>query len=200
MSCTVLAIVTCGFVLSTPAQQPAAQPRLIKQVFEEDQADRANLDYSKLTKKRGRKFWIETLHGAKKLGSCWFQEPRKPVMTFVMHPISSSTDTSPRTFYWHTCWQWQRSPREMRPQISAATLDRYLQSPRQPQVFGTQYLLKDPDAVYKEAMRAITQDPYDSTVILDSLRKIFCVEPYAVQQQNISAMKEGKNPQPPSCQ
>jgi len=69
-------------------------------------------------------------------------------------------------------------------------------------VFGTQYLLKDPNAVYKDpkALRDITQDPYDNAAVSDSLRKVFCVEAYAAQQQDIAAMKEGKNPQPPSCQ
>lgn len=46
--------------------------------------------------------------------------------------------------------------------ISAATLDRYLQSLHQPQIFGTQYkvLNKDPS----------TQNPYNRSLISDALR------------------------------
>jgi hypothetical protein len=46
--------------------------------------------------------------------------------------------------------------------ISAATLDRYLQSLHQPQIFGTQYkvLNKDPS----------TQEPYNRSLISDALR------------------------------
>ncbi len=46
--------------------------------------------------------------------------------------------------------------------ISAATLDRYLQSLHQPQIFGTQYkvLNKDPS----------TQEPYDRSLVSDALR------------------------------
>jgi len=202
--CSVLAIVTCGFVLTAPAQQPTAQPRSIKQVFEEDQADRANLDYSKITKETWQKVLDrdsarreETRQllasGAAKTGedfrdaSFIFQHGHKPEDFLLAHVLAMAAIT-----------KGDATARF----ISAATLDRYLQSLKQPQVFGTQYLLKDPNAVYKDpkALRDITQDPYDNAAVSDSLRKVFCVEAYAAQQQDIAAMKEGKNPQPPSCQ
>ena len=58
--------------------------------------------------------------------------------------------------------------------ISAATLDRYLQSLHQPQIFGTQYktLNKDPS----------TQEPYDRSLISDALRAYMEVPDQAVQE------------------
>jgi TRAP-type C4-dicarboxylate transport system substrate-binding protein len=79
--------------------------------------------------------------------------------------------------------------------ISAATLDRYLQSVKQGQVFGTQYLLKDPAAM----PRVVTQEPYDKETVSDELRKVFCVALSATQQQNVDAINKGHDPQPDSC-
>jgi hypothetical protein len=47
--------------------------------------------------------------------------------------------------------------------LSAATLDRYLMSIKQPQIFGTQYMHLDPTKPW-------TQDPYNRSVISDTLR------------------------------
>lgn len=59
--------------------------------------------------------------------------------------------------------------------IAAATLDRYLQSIGQKQVFGTQYLTKPGQPV--------TQEPYDRTVLSDALRMATGVPPQAAQEQ-----------------
>jgi hypothetical protein len=47
--------------------------------------------------------------------------------------------------------------------LSTATLDRYLMSIKQPQIYGTQYLHPDPTKPW-------TQEPYNDTLITDSLR------------------------------
>lgn len=47
--------------------------------------------------------------------------------------------------------------------LSAATLDRYLQSIHQPQIYGTQF--------FGNGQSPVTQEPYNSTLITDSLRK-----------------------------
>ena len=47
--------------------------------------------------------------------------------------------------------------------IAAATLDRYLQSIGQPQVYGTQYRFPEEGGV--------TMEPYDRALLVDSLRK-----------------------------
>jgi len=58
--------------------------------------------------------------------------------------------------------------------IAAATLDRYLQSIKQPQIYGTQFLTPDG--------KVTTQDPYNSTLIPDSLRRQMKVPDLASQQ------------------
>jgi hypothetical protein len=88
--------------------------------------------------------------------------------------------------------------------ISAATLDRYLQSIGQKQVFGTQYLdekyawylqhRNDPDM--KDKIKTIgsgqTLEPYDTQLIPDSVRTDFCVPALSVQQQHIADVRAGK--------
>lgn len=80
--------------------------------------------------------------------------------------------------------------------IAAATLDRYLQSVKQPQVFGTQYNWKQPGPKPHGA----TQAPYDKDLLSDALRTEFCVSSYAGQQQNLEALRQGKEwPSPDGC-
>jgi hypothetical protein len=47
--------------------------------------------------------------------------------------------------------------------IATATLDRYLQSRGQPQIYGTQFRTND--------RQPTTQDPYNRTLISDALRR-----------------------------
>jgi hypothetical protein len=88
--------------------------------------------------------------------------------------------------------------------ISAATLDRYLQSIGQKQVFGTQYSdekyayylqhRNDPDM--KEKIKNIeggqTLQPYNENLVPDKIRNDFCVPSLALQQQHISNVIAGK--------
>lgn len=71
--------------------------------------------------------------------------------------------------------------------ISAATLDRYLESVQQSQVFGTQYSSVN-NGPY-------TQDPYDRTLIPDALRLAFCVPGQEQQQKNIAEFNAGRYPE-----
>lgn len=57
--------------------------------------------------------------------------------------------------------------------ISAATLDRYLQSVHQPQIFGTQFATPDREAT--------SQEPYNRKLISDSLRQEMAVPDLAAQ-------------------
>jgi hypothetical protein len=68
--------------------------------------------------------------------------------------------------------------------LSAATLDRYLHSIRQPQVFGTQFgsLVDDRD----------DQEPYDRGIVSDALRELWCVAPEATQVKILSDKRAGK--------
>lgn len=79
--------------------------------------------------------------------------------------------------------------------ISAATLDRYLQSIKQPQVFGTQYTWKG-----TSKGRQGTQDPYDRKFSSDILRHDFCVSTLPEQTDNVKAISAGKlPPHPDGC-
>lgn len=71
--------------------------------------------------------------------------------------------------------------------ISAATLDRFLESSHQSQIFGTQYnsLNNGP----------FTQDPYDRALVPDALRLAFCVPGLQQQQKNIAEFNAGRYPE-----
>jgi hypothetical protein len=71
--------------------------------------------------------------------------------------------------------------------ISAATLDRYLKSVQQSQVFGTQY-----NSINNGPY---TQDPYNRILIPDALRLAFCVPDLEQQQKNIAEFNAGKYPE-----
>jgi hypothetical protein len=60
--------------------------------------------------------------------------------------------------------------------IAAATLDRYLQSIAQPQIYGTQYITKNVPA---------TQKPYNRDLISDELRHQLGVPSQAMQQEQL---------------
>lgn len=69
--------------------------------------------------------------------------------------------------------------------IAAATLDRYLQSVRQPQIYGTQFL---------GAGAAITQKPYNQQLISDALRTELGVPTAASQGERLKTLQ---SPAPP---
>jgi hypothetical protein len=81
--------------------------------------------------------------------------------------------------------------------MAAATLDRYLQFSKQPQVFGTQYIM-DPTHPVSVAGAPFpsgrTLEPYNESLVSDSLRHDFCVPPLSQQKQNIEKFNAGKWP------
>jgi hypothetical protein len=66
--------------------------------------------------------------------------------------------------------------------MAAATMDRYLQSINQPQIFGTQF---------KMAAGGWTMEPYSRTTISDSLRIQWCVVPLPEQEKVLKAYEQG---------
>ena len=86
--------------------------------------------------------------------------------------------------------------------IAAATLDRYLQSINQPQVFGTQYTGErsagntpkpqiDPHVMNIQR----TQKPYDSQLLPDAVRQDFCVPDESQQERNLAVFNTGHRPE-----
>ncbi len=67
--------------------------------------------------------------------------------------------------------------------LAAATLDRYLRSVKQPQIFGTQFgsLFDNGDL-----------DPYNKELLSDKMRQLWCVAPYSKQLKIQDDIKSGK--------
>jgi hypothetical protein len=85
--------------------------------------------------------------------------------------------------------------------IAAATLDRYLQSVSQPQVFGTQYPGdKAPGNTPKPQVDPMvmniqrTQQPYDAKLLPDAVRQDFCVPDVSQQEKNLAIFNTGHRP------
>ena len=81
--------------------------------------------------------------------------------------------------------------------IAAATLDRYLQFSKQPQVFGTQYIMDPTHPVHIAGApfpSGRTLEPYNDSFLSDSMRTDFCVPTLAQQKQNIAMFNAGKWP------
>lgn len=72
--------------------------------------------------------------------------------------------------------------------IAAATLDRYLQKIGQPQVYGTQYFTRPGEAV--------TQEPYDRSLVSDTLRTELGVPPISAQEERRQAMQASRSAKP----
>jgi hypothetical protein len=89
--------------------------------------------------------------------------------------------------------------------IAAATLDRYLQSIKRPQVFGTNYKLDPTHPVHAAGApfsSGRTLEPYNNSLLSDSVRTDFCVPTRVQQQQNIAMFNAGKWPREtmhPAC-
>lgn len=84
--------------------------------------------------------------------------------------------------------------------VAAATLDRYLQIIHQPQIFGTQYPLDSnkphppEDTTPAGRFKGRTQQPYNDTLLPNSLRTDFCVASRDQQKQVLAFMDTGKRP------
>ena len=177
------------------AQKASSQPT-IKQLFEEDQNDRrgamfmAPEQWKKIGERdaqRRREAHKMLDSGALKTGedfedaSVIFQHGDTPQDYLLAHILAmAAIEKGDAQARW----------------IAAATLDRYLQAVKQPQVFGTQYKWTQ----MKPKPHGATQEPYDRAVVSDALRREFCVTSQAGQQKNVAAMAVGKDfPSPDGC-
>lgn len=70
--------------------------------------------------------------------------------------------------------------------VAAATLDRYLNSINQPQIFGTQF--------HSRGNSPYTQEPYNRALIPDQLRTMLCVPPIEQQKLNLTEFSAGRWP------
>lgn len=189
--------VALGAGVSLKAQaQKKTTPTSIEQLFEEDQNDRHGAmsagpeQWKKISERdtERRRAAHELMDaGALKTGedfedaSIIFQHGDRPQDYLLAHVLAMAAmakgDAQAR---------W----------IAAATMDRYLQSLKQPQIFGTQYAW----AGMKPKPHGATQAPYDKNLLSDALRREFCVATFGGQQRNVAAMAQGKDfPSPDGC-
>ena len=68
--------------------------------------------------------------------------------------------------------------------MMAATLDRYLHSIKQPQIFGTQFFTSDSNHMW-------TMEPYNRSTLTDAERALWCVVPLAEQKKVLENMQKG---------
>lgn len=154
----------------SPDDDAAFNPEM-KRIFDEDQSDRRsgpNIDWSTVSKAdAARRAATMKLLNAGVLRSGedfeWaanvFQHGSDPDDFLLAHTLAI---VAIRKGYADGTW------------IAAATLDRYLQSIKQPQIYGTQF--SNPDN------KPTTQEPYNRTLVSDRLRRLLEVPDLAAQQ------------------
>ncbi len=146
----------------------------MKTLFDADQADRRNKDIdwvvvSKADKQR--RFKTKTLidAGALTSGADYeaaafvFQHGQTPDDILYAHTLATVAIAKGRP---QAIW------------IAAASLDRYLLRINQPQIYGTQYLKP-------EQAKKWSQEPYNRTLVSDSLRAALTVPPLAEQARTL---------------
>jgi hypothetical protein len=164
----------------TPEDDAPSNPKM-KSIFDEDQRVRQsypNIDWSSVSKTDAARR-AETMQllkdGALHSGEdfTWaafiFQHGSTPDDYLLAHTLAI---IAIRKGYDDATW------------IASATLDRYLQSIKQPQIYGTQFLTTD--------KQPTTQDPYNRALIPDALRRQLSVPEMAaqkVQQQQYDSLR-----------
>jgi hypothetical protein len=81
--------------------------------------------------------------------------------------------------------------------MAASSLDRYLQFAKQAQIFGTQYIMDRTQPVHVAGAPfpfGRTMEPYNDSLLSDTLRADFCVPTLAQQKENITKFNAGKWP------
>lgn len=144
----------------------------LKTLFDADQADRANpsaIDWA-VVGKRDRERFDRTkqlvaggrLHTAEDFyrAAFIFQHGHEPDSYLMAHSLAMIA---------MACGKQQAS------WLAAATLDRYLINTGQPQIYGTQYM--------SSKNGKLTQEPFNSAIISDSMREQLGVPTLAKQQE-----------------
>ena len=156
---------------ATPTKAQTAKSTLRK-IYEEDQKDRNDEAGDARRREQVRQLITE---GKLQSGEDYyyaafiFQHGQKPADYLYAHVLAV---TAVNEGVHNAMW------------LSAATLDRYLHSIRQPQVFGTQF-----GSLYDSRD---DQEPYDRGVVSDALREQWCVAPQATQANILSDTRAGK--------
>jgi hypothetical protein len=166
----------------------------IKRLFAEDQQDRQTLSAGAPTAEQWRQvaardaqrrerarqlFWAESLQTGEDYdhAAMIFQHGETPQDHLLAHILAVTA--------------LAKGYAESR-RLAAATLDCYLRSVGQPQVFGTQY--------WRGSNRTFTQGAYVKDFLPDFLRREHCVAILADQARNVAALNRGEPmPAPDGC-
>lgn len=157
--------------------QSSAGAEDLQAIYNQDQNDRSNITAASIQRDTQRRELVHKLlnDGKVQTGEDYYhaavvyQHGQTPRDYLLAHVLAT---TSVAKGYKDGLW------------LQAATLDRYLQSIKQPQIFGTQFRQYD-DNPY-------SQEPYDANLVSDSLRAASCVAPYSAQLENLRAVNSGK--------
>ena len=197
-SLTVLALYGVTLVAQTGvpnAQNPSETPTAVHKLFVEDQEDTRTIkdavtDGEYHQRVRARQATLRTMLAAGQITSgddfmdaaYIFQHGDTPEACLFAHILAMEAiarGTASAKF------------------IAAATLDRYLQFTKQPQIFGTQYILDPTHPVHAAGSpfpSGRTLEPYNESFLSDSVRTDFCVPILAQQEQNVAMFNAGKWP------
>jgi hypothetical protein len=173
----------------SPGDDAPSNPEM-KRIFDADQSDRKswpNIDWSAVSKADAarRAATMKLLNaGALRSGEDFewaanvFQHGSDPNDFLLAHTLAI---VAIRKGYADGTW------------IAAATLDRYLQSIKQPQIYGTQFLNPDNSPT--------TQEPYNRILISDTIRRLLGVpdlEAQKIQSQKYDSQRDvgTKSPKP----
>lgn len=178
----------------TDQQQQSSPPdsAAVKQIFQEDQADR-DVDFDSMTEQQFKE-WRARAHSHDLLhykqmtdiitrGELHTGADFEKAAVIFQHGLKTDDYLFAHTLAVIAISKGRSQARW----LAAASLDRYLHSMHQAQIYGTESLGTSAGRTDRW-----TQDPYNRTLIPDSLRSDLCVPDQAAQQVALQRLNEGK--------
>jgi hypothetical protein len=169
---TLIIIPVRGHQENTVAATPQNSKSNMRKIYEEDQKDRSDSDGDLRRRVQVRQLIDE---GKVRTAEDYyyaafiFQHGQKPTDYLYAHVLAV---TAVNKGLHNASW------------LSAATLDRYLQSINQQQIFGTQFGHSNAEPT--------DQEPYDKAMVSDGVRALWCVAPQSTQEKILADIRTGK--------
>ena len=154
------------------AQTGGKAKSILRKIYDEDQKDRTDEAGDARRRERVRQLMREgRVHSGEDFyyAAFIFQHGQKPADYLFAHVLAV---TAVSKGFKGAIW------------LSAATLDRYLHSIKQPQIFGTQF-----GSLYDSSD---DQGSFDREMLSDALRADWCVAPYSTQTKILSDARAGQ--------
>jgi len=172
-SVTLISSLMCGQQNGANAQTSTKAESALRKIYDEDQKDRADEAGDARRKEQVRRLLRDGLvHSGEDYyyAAFIFQHGQKPNDFLFAHVLAV---TAVSKGFHGAMW------------LSAATLDRYLHSLKQPQIFGTQF-----GSLYDNSD---DQGLYDDMMVSDTLRALWCVASYTTQTKILSDARAGRD-------